>query len=137
VILADTNIWGAVNRPTQNPQVCLWVAKNAPDIWLSTIVIAEIRLGIENPKAAAKRADLEQWLEDIESAHESRILAFDRDAAHVFGRLIASRKLEKQETKLLDLQIAAQGIARDATVATRNVKDFAWTGVRLVNPWED
>ena len=112
-----------------------WLVYHVQQIWLSTIVIAEIRIGIENPAAAAKREALAQWLADLETRYTDRILPFDRDSAHVFGQLVAQRKLQKQETKLLDLQIAAQGLAHGCSVATRNVKDFAWTGVTLVNPW--
>ena len=32
--------------------------------------------------------------------------------------------------------IAAIALACDATLATRNVKDFEHTGVKLFNPWE-
>lgn len=121
--------------PANNRPIVEWIAENADDIWLSVIVIAEIRMGIENPKAVAKRAKLAQWLADLELVYVGRTLSFDSADAHIFGELIARRKLEKQETKLLDLQLAAQALARDATVATGNVKDFAWTGVQLVDPW--
>lgn len=135
MILLDTNVWSALNRPAQQPQVGDWFAAHAREAWLSTIVIAEIRLGIENPKAAARRTALTQWLADIELVHAERILPFDARAAHVFGTLVARRKLEKQETKLLDIQIAAQALSRDCPVATRNTRDFEWTGVRLIDPW--
>lgn len=135
MILLDTNVWSALNRPALHPQVPAWVAAHALEIWLSTIVIAEIRLGIENPKAVARRSALEQWLSDIELAHAEKTLAFDAAAAHVFGTLVARRKLEKQETKLLDIQLAAQALSRDCPVATRNTRDFEWTGVRLIDPW--
>jgi toxin FitB len=136
VILLDTNVWSALNRPAQNAAACAWIEHNAQNIWLSTIVIGEIRAGIENPKAAPKRDVLERWLADIEIAFAERTLSFDSKAAHIFGTLIAQRKLEKQETKLLDVQIAAQALSLEMSVATANVKDFEWTGVALVNPWE-
>ena len=44
--------------------------------------------------------------------------------------------MEKQETKLLDIQLAAQALSRDCPLATRNTRDFAWTGVRLIDPWQ-
>jgi toxin FitB len=135
VILLDTNVWSALNHPAQNAAACTWVENNAEHIWLSAIVIGEIRAGIENPKAAAKRADLEHWLADIEIAYAERLVSFESKAAHIFGVLIARRKLEKQETKLLDAQIAAQALSQSMTVATRNVDDFEWTGVKLINPW--
>ena len=135
MILLDTNVWSALNRPRQNPQVIEWFAGKEQQAWLSVIVIAEIRMGIENPAAEAKRDALTQWLADLETRYADRILAFDRNAAHVFGRLFAQRKLQQQETKLLDLQIAAQALAHDVQVATGNVRDFDWTGVKLIDPW--
>ena len=113
-----------------------WIAERNDQIWLSVIAVAEIRMGIENPAAAAKRERLTEWLADLELLYAKRILEFDLASAHVFGKLTAQKKLQKQETKLLDLQLAAQGIAHGCPIATRNVKDFAWTGVELVNPWE-
>jgi hypothetical protein len=136
VILVDTNVWSALNKPAKNPQVCQWIADHKDAAWLSVIVIAEIRFGIENPQAAAKRAHLERWLADIECVYADRMLPFDRDAAHFFAILVTRRKLEKHETKLLDLQIAAQALAYDCPVATGNIRDFEWTGVKLINPWD-
>ncbi len=136
MIILDTNVWSALNRPAQHPQVVDWIAANASEIWLSTIVIAEIRLGIENPKASAKRDDLTQWLADIETVYADRTLPFDSAAAHHFGTLVARRKMEKQETKLLDIQLAAQSLAHGYELATRNLKDFVWTGAKLINPWD-
>ena len=135
MILLDTNVWSALNRPRQNQRVIEWFAGKEQQAWLSVIVIAEIRMGIENPAAEAKRDALTQWLADLETRYADRILAFDRNAAHVFGRLVAQRKLQQQETKLLDLQIAAQALAHDVQVATGNVRDFDWTGVKLIDPW--
>ena len=136
MILLDTNVWSALRKPTQNPHACQWVAARADQIWLSVIVIGEIRIGIENPAASAKRSDLERWLADIEIAHANRTLTFDRGSAHIFGQLIARRKLAKQETKLLDVQLAAQAIAHNCLIATRNVRDFEWTGAQLIDPWQ-
>lgn len=36
-----------------------------------------------------------------------------------------------------DCQIAAIARAKDAPIATRNVKDFDDCGVRVINPWND
>ena len=106
------------------------------EAWLPVIAIAEIRMGIENPDAAAKREELERWLDDLEMICADRTLDFDPRSAHLFGALVARRKLQKQETKLLDIQLAAQALAHDCPVATRNVRDFEWTGVTLINPWQ-
>jgi toxin FitB len=133
VILVDTNVWSELTKPAPDSRVTKFLIDNDADLWLSVIVIAEIRRGLEMPKATQRRPVLLTWLEALETDYAARILPFDADMAHMFGALLARRQ---GEGVLLDLQVAAQALARDATVATRNVKDFAWTGVRLVNPWE-
>jgi toxin FitB len=133
VILVDTNAWSELTKPAPDSRVTKFLVENDADLWLSVIVIAEIRRGLEMPKATQRRPVLLTWLEALETDYAARILPFDADMAHMFGALLARRQ---GEGVLLDLQVAAQALARDATVATRNVRDFEWTGVRLVNPWE-
>nr|WP_245201609.1 PIN domain-containing protein [Sphingomonas trueperi] len=133
--MLDTNVWSVLRKPEGNREIVQWITERMTDIWLSVIVIAEIRAGIENLDASKKREALEGWLADLEILYSERTLPFDTAAAHGFGTLIAQRKLAKQETKLLDLQIAAQALSRNCPVATRNVRDFAWTGVKLIDPW--
>ncbi len=133
MILVDTNVWSETLKSPCEPRVANWLQINREQLWLSVIVIAEIRQGVELPKAAAKRPKLEAWLNWLEANNQTRILDFDSECAHVFGALLARRN---NEANMLDVQIAAQAIANRLPVATRNVKDFAWTGVRLVNPWE-
>jgi toxin FitB len=133
VILVDTNVWSETLKSPPDARVERWLHDNRDQLWLSVIVIAEIRQGVELPKAAAKRPKLEAWLNWLEANNQARVLNFDAECGHVFGALLARRS---NEANLLDIQIAAQAIAYQIPVATRNVKDFAWTGVRLVNPWE-
>ncbi len=133
MILVDTNVWSELTKPAPDSRVSAYLIENDADLWLSVIVIAEIRRGLENPKAAFRREGLRIWLAEIETGYASRILSFDADMAHLFGALLARRQ---GEATLLDLQLSSQALAHDATIATRNVKDFAWTGVKLVDPWK-
>jgi len=133
VILVDTNVWSETSKPNGSRKVVRWIADNKNQLWLSTIVIAEIRAGIENPDAADKRNEIEDWLATIEKVQASRTLFFDRPAAYALGKLLISKP---QDKKMLDALLAAQAIAHDCPIATRNVKDFEWTGVKLINPWE-
>ena len=136
MILFDTNVWSVLRRPTGHEHVANWISERMDQAWLSVIAIAEIRMGIENPAATAKRTELAQWLDDLETICADRVLNFDMPSAHIFGTLVVRRRLQQQETKLLDIQLAAQAIAHNCPVATRNVRDFDWTGANVVNPWE-
>jgi predicted nucleic acid-binding protein len=133
LILVDTNVWSVQVSRHPDATVVDWMIAHDDDLWLSTVVIAEIRYGSELPKAQSFRPVLTRWLHGLEDAYAARTLPFETDAAHLFGALRARRP---NESKILDLQLAAQALAHDMRLATRNVKDFEWTGVRLVNPWE-
>ena len=64
------------------------------------------------------------------SQYGENILAFDADAAQVWGR----RRVPNPDHEL-DKQIAAIVLVNDVTVVTRNTADFEGTGVKLVNPF--
>jgi predicted nucleic acid-binding protein len=132
LILVDTNVWSELTKPAPNPRVREFLIDHDEVLWLSVVVIAEIRRGLEMPKAHHRRDALLDWLAELEGSYAAHILPFDADMAHLFGALLAQRQ---GEATLLDLMIAAQALAADMTLATRNVRDFAWTGVRVVNPW--
>ena len=58
-----------------------------------------------------------------------RILPFTAEDARHWGQLSA-----RIGHSGADLMIAAQALRRDAVVVTRNIADFAPTGVRLLDP---
>jgi predicted nucleic acid-binding protein len=60
-----------------------------------------------------------------------RILGIDRRVAEVWGRLNAERALAS-----VDGLIAATALVHGMIVVTRNVRDFAGTGVPVLNPFE-
>ena len=132
MILVDTNVWSELTKPAPNARVVAFLMAHDQELALSVVVIAEIRRGTEMPKAFHRRDALLTWLDGLEQEYAAQILNFDADMAHVFGALLARRT---GEATLLDLQIAAQALARDIPVVTRNGKDFAWTGVKLIDPW--
>lgn len=132
MIVVDTNVWSVLFSRRPEPRVVDWLAEHESQLWLSTVAIAEMRYGAELTRARDIRPRILAWLAGLEETYASRILPFDADAAHMFGALRARRP---EVSVLLNLQLAAQALAHDATIATRNINDFAWTGVKLVDPW--
>lgn len=64
---------------------------------------------------------------------ENRILPVDIAVADQWGRLLARHG----NIPAVDGLIAATALRHRLTVVTRNEKDFALTGVDLVNPWNE
>lgn len=135
MILVDTNVWSELTKPEGDSAVLAWLEANDAKLALSTLVMSEIQYGLELPRAAHKRADLILWLRGLEERYWSNVWAFDAEDARSFGRLAASVEVKKRDPQVIDLQLAAQALARGAAIATRNVKDFDWTGVSVIDPW--
>ncbi len=137
MILVDTNVWSELAKPDGDPTVLAWLEANDHQLALSTLVMAEIQYVIELPKAARKRPHLTLWLRGLEERYWSHVWHFDAEDARAYGRLAASKEANARDPQIIDLQLAAQALARGASLATRNVKDFAWTGVPVIDPWEN
>ena len=110
-----------------------WFGSAEPSsLFISAATIGEIELGIERQRAndPAFAVDLEHWLDATLRLYEDRILPLDVHVARRWGRL-ASRIGNKG----MDLVIAATALEHGLTVVTRNVADFAPTGVTAINPF--
>jgi predicted nucleic acid-binding protein len=83
-----------------------------------------------------RRASLKTLFERMFSTlFADRILAFDSDAAPRFATILARRRQAGRPIAHVDAQIAAIASSRGAVIATRNVKDFEFCEVDLLNPW--
>lgn len=133
MILVDTNVWSAATKAKRENRVLDWIETNKTELLLSPLVVAEIRYGLERPEAALRKAELQRWLAALEEEYRDQLLPFDTAAGHALGLLLLSKP---QDAKLLDTLLAAQALSRDCPVATRNVGDFEWTGVKLIDPWQ-
>ena len=133
IYLLDTNVISAVRRVDRAPQVMAWLhAKPEADLFLSVISLGEIERGIraQQGRNPAFAADLRLWLDRTVQVFGDRLLPFEGRDAVIWGRL--SQDLGHNGA---DLMIAAQALARGATVVTGNLADFRPTGVLLENPF--
>jgi toxin FitB len=137
VYLIDTNVISEARKGRKaNRGVVAFLkdlAVSSDLAFLSSITVGELRRGVEliRRRGDADQAErLEAWLESVVEQFGERILAFDADAAQVWGRLRVPHP-----DHALDKQIAAIALVNDLTLATRNVPDFQGLGVRLKNPF--
>lgn len=133
--LLDTNIIAEIRKGSRaNATVRSWFAALDPDaILLSVVTVGEIRRGIESVRRrdpAAARA-LERWLRRLLTDHSDRILPVDLSVAEEWGRLNVPDPLP-----VIDGLLAATAKVHGLTLATRNVKDVARSGVEVLNPFE-
>lgn len=132
--LLDTVVVSELRRRERNANVVLWVESVAPmDLFLSTVTIGEIELGIEKqrPVNTVFANELTHWLDRTLRLYAERILPVDVEVARRWGRLAA-----RLGHRGLDLAIAATALEHGLTVATRNVSHFSPTGVMVLDPFE-
>ena len=134
--LIDTNVISEARKKSRaNPGVIDFfnrvVAAGDP-VYLSVITVGELRRGVELIRLRGDTEQarlLEEWLSAVLEQYADKVLAFDADAAQVWGRL----RVPNPE-HALDKQIAATALLHDLTVVTRNAVDFAGTGAKVLNP---
>ena len=71
---------------------------------------------------------------DIDMA--GRVLEFDNGAADAYAQIAAARRQSGRPISQFDAMIAAIARSRGASLATRNVRDFADCGVTVIDPWQ-
>ncbi len=110
------------------------LAEQEARAWLSVVTVGELRRGIELIRHRGDRAQAESlaaWLQIVLDEYDDNLLDFGKEEAQVWGRL----RVPHPENAL-DKQIAATALIYDLTLVTRNVRDFAATGARLLDPFE-
>ncbi|MCY4003954.1 MAG: type II toxin-antitoxin system VapC family toxin [Rhodospirillales bacterium] len=133
--LIDTNIIAEVRKGHRcDPTVAKWwngVAED--DLWLSPLVLGEIRKGVElvRPRDAGSADALEAWLADVMSHFGNRVLPVDTAVAEHWGRMNAIRPVP-----VIDALLAATAKTNGLILVTRNVADVAGLDVDVLNPFE-
>ncbi len=131
--LVDTNVVSELAKPRPNSNVQRWASVEIGTAFISAMTIGEIIKGIERLAPGTRRATLEAWLGTLSSqAFKARLLPIDEIIGAEWGRLcVAARRT----LPCADSLLAATARVHNLVVATRNERDFADFGVRVVNPW--
>jgi predicted nucleic acid-binding protein len=138
VFLLDTNVVSELRKVTSgraDPAVVAWERRVlASELFLSAITVFEIEVGIlrlERRDPLQARIFRLWFGEHLLAAFAGRILALDETVALRGAELQVPDKRPER-----DAFIAATALVHGMTVVTRNVGDFAGTGLKLINPWE-
>ncbi len=136
MIVLDTNVLSEEMKPAPDAGVHGWLlGQRTSDLFTTSVTEAEIRLGIAILPDGKRKRDLETAACRVLALFAGRILPFDSLAAVEFAGIVADRRRIGRPMEDFDAQIAAITRSRGMTLATRNVPDFADTGVQVVDPW--
>lgn len=136
MIIVDTNVLSELMKASPEPAVREWVrTQDAKVLHTTAISVAEIGYGIAGLPSGRRRDLLRTTADEVFGAFADQILAFDRVAAERYATIVTVRDEAGSPIDGFDAQIAAICDVHDATLATRNLKDFRGTGIRLTSPW--
>jgi toxin FitB len=137
VIILDTNVLSAAMRRDSDAAVIAWLdAQPSESIWTTAVTVLEIRFGIEILAGGRRRQELEEaFAKALEEDFDGRVLPFDQAAAQAAGVIAASQRRTGRPVEIRDVQIAGIAAARQAALATRNIRHFEGTGIALIDPW--
>jgi predicted nucleic acid-binding protein len=134
--LVDTNVISESMRPRPNGTVRDWVEAREQELALSVVTLAELRDGASTLPDNARRRLFDNWISEIVIPRfDGRTFALTLEILTDFmliGRRLGARGRPQSAP---DLLIAATARMYNLTVATRDVRGFANTGITVYNPW--
>jgi len=123
--LLDTDIIRNATKPLPSQPLTEWMAKQVDDdLFICSLILAEIYRGILEKAAGKKRRELEEWFKGPEGPHalfRGRVLAFDEQAALIWARLMSQGTQAGRPRSAFDMVVAAIGEAN-------------FPGANLLNP---
>lgn len=136
--LVDTCVWSELKLSAPNPMVVSSIRQvQQGDLQLSVISMGELQKGISLLPLGRKRAELDNWFNGLQVRFAEQIVDIDLETSLIWGELSARIRLSGNTIGDADLLIAASALRHGFRVMTRNIRDFAPTGVLLVDPWQD
>ena len=137
--LLDTNVVSENVQRRPKKAVIDWIAQRPPaQIAISIVTMAELRLGVQTTANLERRAELTRWMkQEVESSFADRMLPLTTDILIEWLQLGRRTAAAGRTRAPADLLLAATARVHDLIVVSRDVRDFAGTGVLIYDPWND
>jgi predicted nucleic acid-binding protein len=132
--LIDTNVVSELRKGKRaDAGVRAWFDEHKADqLWLSVLVVGELRRGVELLRRRDERAGtrLSDWLDTVTHDFGDRIIPITIEVAERWATLNVP-----DPVPVVDGLLAATALERDLVLVTRNTADIERTGVAAVSPF--
>ena len=132
--LIDTNVVSELRKGERaDAGVRAWFDEHKADqLWLSVLVVGELRRGVELLRRRDERAGtrLSDWLDTVTHDFDDRVIPITIEVAERWALLNVP-----DPVPVVDGLLAATALERDLVLVTRNTADVERTGVAALNPF--
>lgn len=137
MIVLDTNVVSELIKYSPEPAVRDWSKALTIPVFITAVTVAEMRAGVALLPDGKRKREVRAGAEKLIAGYYTfdSILPFDAGCTEQYAQVIAARQKSGEPIGVADAQIAAICLANGFALATRNEKDFAETGVEVINPW--
>lgn len=135
--LLDTNVLSEFAKAAVDPAVLSWMKRTDElQITLSVISVGEIQKGISRTPQGKLQQELQTWLTNrLIPRFGIRILPLTSSDLQRWGQLLGEAERSGEPLRPVDTLLAAMALNHNLILVTRNTRNFAHTGVRIINPW--
>ena len=135
--LLDTNVVSEGVRRKPNVKVMSWIAtESSRETAISTVTLAELRDGASSVRDEARRQQFAAWIDaEIMGSFGDRTIPLTTEVLLDWVRLSRRLKETRNTRDPADLLIASTARVHNLTLVSRNVRDFAGTGIVVYDPW--
>ncbi len=137
--LLDTNVVSETVQARPDRAVAAWIGRQPDELTaISMVTLAELRGGASSNADERQRSELTHWLDvSVMSWFGERILPVTLEILVDWleiGHRLARQGMTRSSA---DLLIASTARVHDLIIVSRNVRDFAGTGVVVYDPWNN
>jgi toxin FitB len=135
--LLDTCVVSESTKIIPSDKVLRWLeVQNEQELFISVITLAELWKGIAVLGKSKRRLKLEEFFEETVNTFAGRVIPVEQQVAVAWGNILNEMEKNGRPIPIIDGFLVATARAHELTFVTRNVSDFARTGIPIVNPWE-
>lgn len=135
MIILDTNVVSELMKAEPDPRVKNWLrAIDDTTLVTTAVTVMEIEYGIGRLPEGRRRRELKARFATLAGA--LAVLPLDGPAAFRAGQFRIDRETAGFPSQPSDMMIAGIAAVAEASLATRNVKDFEGLPLRVVDPWQ-
>jgi len=115
----------------------MWIDRRPrSSLWTTSVTVLEIQTGLQTlPDGWRRERTTEAFQLLLSQKLRRRVAVFDLAAAEQTASLMVARSKAGRPVELRDAMIAGIALAANASLATRNIRQFEDLKVHLFNPW--